>query len=175
MKKQLSIALCFCLFSATLFAAAPKTKTMSMLYLLRAPSARITATKKTGDYHLTLNKPFLSYFSERPNYLAGPMPINHFIHRWSFGKNSFAKDHPTAVLAAGLSYADPVHKTHPLFVVLSNPTYNTNTKVLKLSIKKIKDTDNLSTGKYQHIMLFIDSSNLPIIPLCRYGSWNPKC
>lgn len=74
-------------------------------------------TYKDGVLTLKDAAPMTTFFSDRPERLAGQVRNDHFAKRWSEGKNSFSSDPPNALLSVSKPQGSPAQAV----LELSNP------------------------------------------------------
>jgi hypothetical protein len=159
-KFYLLIILCF-LSISTAFAAG----NLNVSFLQTAEHVTLVPiNKKQGLYKLTLQqvRPYVTYYSDRPNRVIGQISNKKFYAKWQEGKNSFSKDSPNAVLSG---IQDIYHQVQAVNVVmsLSNPVYDSASKSISY------EAHILTTGQSSHVMsfyyvtLFIDNACLTCV------------
>ncbi|MCF6766703.1 hypothetical protein L3V82_13095 [Thiotrichales bacterium 19S3-7] len=71
---------------------------VSLLFVLPANKASIISDKTGKLLVLKVPDKKIMFFSDRPNRIAGNMPLEKFVQGWNKGKDSFKMDPPNAVL-----------------------------------------------------------------------------
>lgn len=160
---MLSLLILF--YGSLAFATITKTNSNQpeFLFVQTAGSAIVSAVpNKKNTYILILKNvnPYVTYFTERPNRIAGLMPLEEFLKYWQEGKNNFSKNIPNASLVA---YHKKKFKGKQLVqhvIELTAPTYNANKKTVTYIIHDLGGDGNTlpMLARYSQIALFVDQA-----------------
>jgi hypothetical protein len=123
--------------------AAPSINPAKATFFVYADQGKVIQSAKDKNiYHLVLQKPQLTYLIYPPIEKAGGLKPAWIVKNWSNGgKNSFAKNPPSAALIAGTG------KSKARFFILNNPQYNQSMATLSFKITSMKDEPITISGK----------------------------
>jgi len=134
------------------------TPKKELLYVIHAKTGNLISTQQKDQYRLMLQQPIISYFTDRPGRESGKVTVEKFTALWKTGPNSFKQDHPNAALIAGIDALNSDSQAVNNFVVLSQPDYNSATHTLTFNARNLHPNNNLSSGHFHDVVLFIDST-----------------
>src|SRR3990167_1875744 len=165
MKKMVKLTIGFLLSCLLVSVFATTQIKDTELFVIHAKSGNVTQTN--NYYQLNLQKPRITYFTDRPVRLAGSISVKQFVSDWSTGQNSFARVNPNAALIADFD-ALKAGDEQEHFVILKNPSYDPKTDTLTLNVSGFKASEQLMSGELTDIMLFVHSN-------CMTNPGGPNC
>lgn len=139
-------------------ALAQEAKQADFLFVQNAKS--MSYDQASGKLTLHGISPVTTFFSVRPERIAGNMATSAFVPFWSDGKDSFSKDNPNA----NLSILEKEKALADVVVVLSYPSLDGE----DLSYK-VKVLEGNIPSKGGPASLFIDIIGMPMTPLSYAG------
>lgn len=136
---------------------------IDFLFVQTAHSGSLQAISgQPGTYTLTLYRPepYLVYFSDRPNRIAGLMPFTTFLYNWQHGADNFKQVPPNAGLEAiQVRAIGHNHKKAGYAIELTKPPiYNAQQDTVSYTIRLLKGDQAFvpQQASYRHVALFID-------------------
>jgi len=141
---------------------------VSLLFVQMATSGTFTETD--DGYSLVLEgiNENTIYFSDRPNRVAGHMPTEELVNKWTLGNDSFESNPPNAVMAI----VEPDGTQNAITIALTNPVYDLEAMTLQYTAYVIKDEVDAAEQidvpfpeTFGDVALFIDTACTPKI--CR--------
>lgn len=152
---------------ATATPAATVNKNANYLFIQGAKSAELQpADATTGTYTLTLTgvRPYVTYFSDRPNRISGLLKTEKFMGEWTKdGKSSFLKDAPNVGLEGTKMHGIIGTEDKSVILVLSNPTYDSKKDTATYTAKLLENGKAIMSNKpikLKNVELFFDSLNM---------------
>ena len=132
---------------------------LRVMFIQTATSASVHAlSKKKDTYTLTMTgvRPYITYFSDRPQRVTGLLPMGVFVQEWAKGK-TLAKDAPNADLV-GMVKLNGKHGMKQVAVSLSNPVYRPESGEISYTIVPLNGKQKMISDKanIRHATLFID-------------------
>ena len=125
-----------------------------LLYALSAESATVTPIpNKSNMYKLVLSNPgiYVGYFSDRPQRIAGAIPMQYFVDNWGKGKDNFVENPPN-VAFHGASRGTPQGGSY--IFELSNLNYDSSKNILTFNAQLL--SGNKILNQFGPSSLFID-------------------
>jgi len=114
----------------------------------------------SGNYALIMEnvKPYITYYTRRPNRSSGLATVSNFVNAWSVGNNSFATDNPNGVLTAGKVNGNDNRNGAIKVLTLNRPEYSPSKQVLRFVITPVglQNQFIIKNPSYQNVTLTIN-------------------